>query len=118
MSGNTDGSDFFRYIISAVHTSLNKIDDRYVKVNDNLNKLCNIFSGNVPVYLDEKFDEVVYSSEDNSKVICNICFTNRRNVLYIPCRHMISCNSCSLKMDKKCPYCCQDINEFINVYLP
>lgn len=39
---------------------------------------------------------------------CVICMDNKRCMLFMPCRHVVSCKTCSEKLDK-CPICKQQI---------
>jgi E3 ubiquitin-protein ligase MGRN1 len=51
----------------------------------------------------------VRSSNEGSCKECVICFTNMRDTLVIPCRHLCLCSECSYKMreqrTKNCPLC-------------
>ena len=56
---------------------------------------------------------------------CAICLDNKRSILFLPCRHMITCSACTGKMLQpvqgnrvpKCPLCREVIREFIPVIL-
>ena len=44
--------------------------------------------------------------------LCGICETRPANIIYLPCRHLVYCEKCDLKMSKlglkfskKCGYC-------------
>jgi hypothetical protein len=39
---------------------------------------------------------------------CVICMDNKRCMLFMPCRHVVSCKTCSQQLDK-CPICKQQI---------
>lgn len=47
---------------------------------------------------------------------CKICFTNDLNVLFLPCRHFVSCLSCSKRIST-CIICRQDISFLIRAYM-
>lgn len=49
-------------------------------------------------------------------VQCVICFDELRNCLYLPCKHLLTCESCSQKCDY-CPCCRSKITEKIKVYM-
>jgi len=112
--------DTFKFIVSAAHHSLSKTDKTYANIDKATEGIANKILGkdrNVPKILCQSNDEKSKEGE-SERMICQICFSNLRNVLFVPCAHVIACNSCSLKMEKKCPYCSQDIVECINVLFP
>jgi E3 ubiquitin-protein ligase MUL1 len=72
----------------------------------------------VPSELSERNDEKSQES-DTDRFICQICMVNRRNTIFLPCNHILSCNLCAIKMDsKKCPYCNTDVQAVNNVRFP
>lgn len=46
------------------------------------------------------------------EITCVLCASDRREVLFLPCRHVVACLSCSMKCNKKCPYCRCNIETF------
>jgi hypothetical protein len=48
---------------------------------------------------------------------CKLCYSDPSNILFLPCRHIISCIKCS-QMVSKCPYCKIIIKGKIKVYFP
>ncbi|CCU55358.1 inhibitor of apoptosis 3 [Adoxophyes honmai entomopoxvirus 'L'] len=58
------------------------------------------------------------NTQDNGNP-CNICITNDKNSVYIPCGHCYSCAKCSftlLLMTNKCPICNEKIKNFQKIY--
>jgi len=61
----------------------------------------------------ELHDVYGLSSESNSNE-CEICCTNKRNTIFLPCKHSYACNNCahSLRMrNNPCPICRNAIND-------
>ena len=46
-------------------------------------------------------------------LLCIICFERYRNTLLLPCKHLISCESCQKRL-KECPVCKSSINSVIS----
>ena len=46
---------------------------------------------------------------------CSICYTNEKNVVFLPCKHNVTCSECS-KNIKNCPICRKKIIEIIKIY--
>ena len=53
--------------------------------------------------------------EYDSALNCAICFTNEKNVVFIPCKHNVACSDCSKNL-KNCPICRKKIIEIIKIY--
>lgn len=52
----------------------------------------------------------VYGLEDNDNCNneCEVCYTNKKNTIFLPCMHSYSCNDCSVYVrlrGNKCPLC-------------
>jgi len=48
---------------------------------------------------------------------CVICLANKKNVLFLPCRHMCTCQDCSTDTNiDKCPMCRESIEDRIIVF--
>lgn len=47
---------------------------------------------------------------------CKVCFSKKSSVIFLPCRHVAVCNSCSLWIEDKCPICRSEIKEKISLY--
>jgi hypothetical protein len=50
---------------------------------------------------------LVLEKTDIEEEQCIMCYSNKRNLIFRPCNHNISCSECYLKFDKKleCPMC-------------
>lgn len=53
---------------------------------------------------------------DIEKGVCKVCFENEVMTLFIPCRHLVTCNKCAVVL-KKCAVCRQDIEGTLRVFL-
>ncbi|TKY51662.1 RING finger protein B [Spatholobus suberectus] len=62
-----------------------------------------------------KFSQEEYERLQNEKILCRICFEEQINMVLLPCRHHILCNTCCEKC-KKCPVCRGTIEERMPVY--
>ncbi|CAJ1976698.1 unnamed protein product [Sphenostylis stenocarpa] len=62
-----------------------------------------------------KFSQEEYERLQNEKILCRICFEEQINVVLLPCRHHIICNTCCEKC-KRCPVCRGTIEERMPVY--
>lgn len=49
----------------------------------------------VAFHLTELHDEDEDDEEPTETFTCTVCCTNRRNVVFLPCRHLAVCHSCS-----------------------
>jgi hypothetical protein len=60
---------------------------------------------------------------DHEKETCSICMVNKKMVLYSPCKHLATCNTCAqqiLKLEeskKQCPLCRAKIEELTNIFV-
>lgn len=54
--------------------------------------------------------------EIDRAITCCICWSEARNLLYLPCRHVITCEKCG-KENTKCPVCHAVIKKILSVYL-
>ena len=57
--------------------------------------------------------EIFNSSTDG---LCSVCFDEKRNTIFLPCKHACTCNLCALELKKKfqpCPICKNIINDLI-----
>lgn len=52
----------------------------------------------------------------NDSELCTICLIEKRNAVYIPCGHVVTCVKCALNVCH-CPVCREDIERAIRVYL-
>ncbi|CAH2982574.1 unnamed protein product [Chilo suppressalis] len=51
---------------------------------------------------------------DDSK-LCKICYVGERNIVFIPCGHVVACAKCALSTDK-CPMCRRTFQNAIRLY--
>ena len=50
--------------------------------------------------------------------LCSVCFTNERNIVFQPCRHLCVCDSCSSNLIiQTCPHCRSEIRDRILVFV-
>jgi hypothetical protein len=47
---------------------------------------------------------------------CLVCFTNERDTVTFPCRHMVLCQECAQEL-KKCIVCRQEVVNYFKVFL-
>ena len=47
---------------------------------------------------------------------CRICFDRPVNVLLLPCKHLVMCESCAAMSNKTCPLCRGRVSEILRVY--
>lgn len=64
---------------------------------------------------EEKDDALKKLDDNNNKYLCNICFTNPKNIILNPCFHFTFCDKCLPKL-KDCPVCRQYIECYHYVY--
>jgi hypothetical protein len=54
-------------------------------------------------------EDVVVDQNNNSELTkeltCVVCATNKRAVVFSECKHFVTCNDCTKKLEKKCPVC-------------
>lgn len=55
------------------------------------------------------------TDDDDSSFICSICLTERVEVLFRPCMHLITCSGCSRKI-KQCCHCRKEITKYERVF--
>ena len=46
---------------------------------------------------------------------CRVCFNYESNVLFLPCRHLVTCPNCAVSLDK-CPVCRSPIECTVKVF--
>jgi rubrerythrin len=88
-------------------------------------------------YYKSKYEELQHIEKLSSYYICNICFVNQKNILFMPCSHFVSCldcmnNSCDSIMNSikdnelsstelmesryKCPICRITVEYYKDIY--
>lgn len=60
------------------------------------------------------------SEKDNSQntqpsLLCKICFSEEKNILFIPCKHVAVCKQCSVPLST-CPICRSKIENTMRIY--
>ena len=64
---------------------------------------------------------LINESFDIDRNLCHICFDVSQEVVYLPCRHLVACNECDVKMTpevqemQKCPICREQVKNKIRV---
>ncbi|PIK44270.1 apoptosis inhibitor 2 [Apostichopus japonicus] len=51
------------------------------------------------------------------KNLCKICLDNDVEVLFFPCKHLVTCADCATRIDT-CPICRTEIDDKVYVYMP
>jgi hypothetical protein len=59
----------------------------------------------------------LYLDNELECIVCVVCMSNKINVLFTPCNHLITCNECSKKI-KKCCVCQEKIKGKMKVFTP
>ena len=63
-------------------------------------------------------NEIMVLQEEN---LCVICKTNKKNILFLPCKHYIICDecekmNCNISNETKCPICRKIYNDTIKLF--
>lgn len=64
----------------------------------------------------EKLKEELKEEEVKDESLCNVCFTNKKNCVFIPCGHIAACFECAHPLNK-CPLCRKEINQCCKVFV-
>ena len=48
---------------------------------------------------------------------CKICHVNGLEIVFLPCRHVVACTSCSVHLTK-CPICRSDLKCLLKIFMP
>ena len=48
---------------------------------------------------------------------CMICNDRQANMLFLPCRHVMACNTCSAQLKDKCPVCRSEIDAKYEIFI-
>ncbi|QIH04946.1 iap-like protein [Dasineura jujubifolia toursvirus 2a] len=54
---------------------------------------------------------------DDSRMLCDICNDNDKNICFLPCSHISTCKMCSKKINNLCPVCQTNIEKKITVFI-
>ncbi len=123
MSNESGFMDILRMITAVSHNTLKEFDSSYKNINTSTSSTFKDLFGKkaVPNNISKDNDEKS-KDEDDQRIVCQICMSNLRNILYLPCQHILTCNTCSLGMidikRNSCSYCNQHIEKYINVRFP
>jgi baculoviral IAP repeat-containing protein 7/8 len=60
---------------------------------------------------------IVFENRLKEASLCRICCNNNYNIVFIPCGHVLSCQTCSERFNK-CPFCRQIIKSTMTIYFP
>ncbi len=52
------------------------------------------------------------------EAVCKICYTNKQDVVFLPCGHLGCCRTCASKVNGKCPFCNTVYTAIKDVYQP
>lgn len=63
----------------------------------------------------EKSLEVIRKVKEDPDC-CAICMKEKRNVVFLPCRHCVTCTKCS-KLVEECPICREKISQSMNIFI-
>jgi baculoviral IAP repeat-containing protein 7/8 len=74
----------------------------YLKFMKGEDYITNVLNLNIPSKIDENR-------------LCKICFEFEYNVVFMPCRHVVVCSQCAIKL-KDCPYCRQQFKSVLRIY--
>lgn len=69
---------------------------------------------NISLSIEE--EDIKHVETCDNKLICKICLVNELSVVFMPCKHMVCCNDCSVTCDK-CIICRQKITSFLKVFI-
>jgi len=70
-----------------------------------------VFGGIVSVARLELPASLVLEQTDVEEEQCIMCYSNKKNLRFLPCAHLIMCSACYNMLEKKkeCPVCKGDI---------
>lgn len=103
-------------------------DNPWVEHLKNQKKQCMYLQSNKELLADNQrshqnelqSSKAAVSSEESPAVseesACKICFSKKASVIFLPCRHVAVCTSCSLWIEEKCPICRTEISEKISLF--
>jgi hypothetical protein len=52
----------------------------------------------------------------SEQMMCVVCFEQKKNIVFIPCKHCTCCEQCSVQIDS-CPMCRTDIKERMEIFM-
>jgi len=73
----------------------------------------------------QKFEEKSSCSEENvvpskeeikDEMLCKICFTQEKAIVFVPCGHLLTCVDCGFNL-KDCPVCRKEVTSAIRTFM-
>uniref|UniRef100_A0AC35U3U3 RING-type domain-containing protein n=1 Tax=Rhabditophanes sp. KR3021 TaxID=114890 RepID=A0AC35U3U3_9BILA len=105
--------------IRELTTQVNKSNEK-IKQLESRNKHLNDFNQNFAVFEGElndvKAENERLQREVNSMIVCLCCCDNKPSVVFMPCWHLLCCESCARDITE-CPTCRKTLTGKVNVYL-
>ena len=71
----------------------------------------------VNITQEKKFQKTLLNRKSENIDDCTICMNDSRKFALIPCGHFGFCSNCVGRLEE-CPYCKEEIKEFIKIYIP
>lgn len=62
-----------------------------------------------------KKKETLNTQKSQSSILCKLCFSEEKNILFFPCKHVAVCKQCSISLST-CPCCQQTVQSTIRIY--
>lgn len=62
-------------------------------------------------------EEAARFTDEEYTRMCKVCYSNELYILFLPCRHIMACESCARHL-KTCGICCQKIKQTMRVFIP
>lgn len=59
--------------------------------------------------------EITVVEKNSSENCCLICFDFKKNILFLPCKHFLSCERCAQRV-KTCPVCRTKLTFYFKIY--
>lgn len=94
---------------------------KHLQLGNDINDVTKIL--NLLYAQQDKYNNNLLDSEQNNITnatdnrICIICFENERDILFIPCHHLLCCRDCYFKLSQTCPICSRHIENSIQVFI-
>lgn len=67
--------------------------------------------------VNENEKEANVDEKEAGTTLCVVCFEKNKRILFLPCRHICVCNSCSKRVGTKCPVCRKKIQLKIQCFV-
>ena len=105
-------SVFFSLIISKIYEELPVI----LEVNRNEEPKVEEVLGFNNIVIDELPHMNQIPSNRNEGTLCGICKQKERDILFLPCRHLVACGTCPMQL-VNCPVCFKKIEQMMRIYI-